>query len=174
MKQKITQKRLKEVLHYDPDTGIFKSIIGRKGIKCIGAELGHIGRYVKIAIDKKRYYAHRLAFLYIEGYFPENDVDHIDRDKLNNKWSNLREVSRRCNLRNCDIRETNKSGITGVSWSKEKRLWVASITINYKMIQLGRFPSIKSAAIARYNAEKEHSFYKCNSKSSAYKFLNKE
>lgn len=111
---------------------------------------------------------------HIDGYLPENDVDHIDRDRINNKWNNLREVSRSCNLRNCNISKINTSGITGVSWSKQLNKWVAQITILNKNINLGYFKDIADAAKARWNSEVKHGFPNCNTTSSAYNYLKKQ
>lgn len=172
---KITQERLKELLDYDPDTGVFTWKISRKGIKKKIAGSMHKNKgYLIIGLDSKDYKAHRLAFLYMEGYLPENDVDHIDRNRINNKWNNLREVSRSCNLRNCNISKINTSGITGVSWSKQLNKWKAQITILNKNISLGYFKDIADAATARWNSEVKHGFPNCSTTSSAYNYLKKQ
>ena len=106
--QMINQKQLKEVLHYDPLSGIF--IWKIKSARCI--QIGDIAGYkdhgyIRIEINHKAYFANRLAFLYMEGYFPEGDVDHKDRIKDNNKWNNLRHVTRSCNMRNTKVFSTN-------------------------------------------------------------------
>ena len=105
----------------------------------------------------------------MEGYFPENNVDHIDRDTTNNKWNNLRHVSKVCNSRNKDISVKNKSGITGVHWDKNK--WRASITILNKKINLGTFTEKKDAIMARLNAEIDNGWHQCNNSSPALEYL---
>ncbi len=125
-KKKITQKRLKEVLDYDHKTGIF---IWKDRILCTGRNHGFAGRvaggllegYIYIKIDGELTAAHCLAWLYVYGYLPENDIDHRDRIKTHNWIKNLREASRMCNLQNQSVSSNNSSGITGV-WRKTK--WV--------------------------------------------------
>lgn len=93
MKNKLTQKRLKKLLYYNPDTGIFTwKINSRRSLKDAPAGNLHPSGYIRIGIDSKEYRAHRLAFLYMEGYIPENDVDHINRVRDDNRWKNLREL----------------------------------------------------------------------------------
>jgi len=172
--KKLTQKRLKELLHYDPETGVFTWVktVNREVKR--GDVAGYINKelgYRLIGICGKCYYASRLAWLYMEGYFPENVADHRDRVRDNDRWDNLRHISRQCNSRNCKLSIKNKSGITGVSWSKRYQKWTANVTILYKSINLGAFNSKLDAAKARWNAEKKHNFPNCNSKSTAYLYL---
>ncbi len=112
----ITQKRLRELFHYDPETGIFtRKVTRRRG--AIGAEPGTIkkGRRV-IKIDDREYFAHRLAWLYIHGVFPAKVIDHRDGNPLNNRLSNLRDVPQCGNAQNLrHPNKNNKSGFLGVS-----------------------------------------------------------
>lgn len=169
---KLTQKRLKELLDYNPKTGIFTWLISRGSIKkgnisgCVNKSTG----YLIIGIDNKRNKAHRLAFLFMEGYLPENEIDHIDRNILNNKWANLREVSHLCNMRNCNTAKNNKSGINGVSWRNDRKKWRAFIGVG-KMINLGVFDNLIDAARARWEAEVKYGFPNCNTISSSYMYL---
>lgn len=93
--EELTQRELKRCVIYDPLTGIFKRKRGVQGHKrdSICGAIGKTG-YRYISINSKLHKASRLAFLYMEGYFPENDVDHINRNKTDDKWSNLRHISR--------------------------------------------------------------------------------
>lgn len=173
MKQKLTQERLKELLDYDPETGLFIWKVDRGNNKIKGKIAGCLDKesgYWKIAIDKKNYRAHRLAFLYIEGYLPENQVDHKDRDRANNKWDNLREASQTCNMRNQKININNKSGVTGVCWDNSRKKWRAYIEVPQK-INIGRFDNLIDAVKARWKAELQHNFPNCNTISSAYVYL---
>lgn len=167
MPKKLTQSRLKELLHYDPEIGNFT---WREGNQVAGYINKHIG-YRLIGIDGKYYNASRLAWLYMEGYFPENDVDHKNRIRHDNRWENLLHASHQCNMRNCKKRITNKSGITGVSWLKRDQKWRAGITIFYKSLNLGHFTSKFDAAHARWEAEVKYDFPSCNTTSTAYQYL---
>ena len=176
MKEKLTQEKLKELLDYDPETGIFTNKIdrGRRAKKGNVAGIFHVSTgYWHIKIDNKIYKAHRLAFLYMEGYLPENCVDHIDRNKINNKWDNLREVSISCNNKNCNLRKDNNSGITGVSWYKKYNKWQSVIKTPKQQINLGCFDNLIDAAKARWEAEIKYNYPNCNTTSSSYLYLKK-
>lgn len=184
MKKKLTQEYLKEALTYNPDTGIFTwnerpenhfktkragRIINTKNRN---KEAGYIkDGYLGIGIKNNKYKAHRLAFLYMEGYFPENQVDHIDRDPLNNKWNNLREVSNQCNSQNCKLFKSNTSGVCGVYWSRPLNKWMAAIMISGKSKYLGLFENFEDAVMARYNEEVSNPEWSCSVESTAYKYL---
>ena len=105
------------------------------------------------------------------GYIPENQVDHIDRNRLNNKWSNLREVSNRCNLQNCNLSKNNTSGVNGVYWNKKLNKWRSLITVNKKHKHLGFFEDFDDAVRARYNEEVNNPEWTCSIDSSALKYL---
>ena len=120
----MTQIKLKEFVDYDPGNGVFTR--KQLKVKCqvqpgdiIGTPDG-LG-YLRSSIDGKKYKLHRLAWLYVYGYFPENFIDHINRNRSDNRIENLREVSRQCNVRNCGNLKTNTSGIKGVGWLKRQR-----------------------------------------------------
>jgi len=174
MKIKLTHKRLKEILNYDSDTGIFIRKIKTATNTNIGDVAGHINNkdgYVRIKIDKKLYRAHRLAWFYVYGYFPENDIDHIDRDRSNNRIKNLREVSNSCNIRNTGQFKHNTSGVKGISWNKQHNKWQAQIMNNKKAINLGVFDNFNDAVKARWEAEKLYGFSNCCSDSIAFQYL---
>ena len=73
----------------------------------------------------------------MEGYLPENDVDHINRIRDDNRWCNLRHVSRVCNIRNRDKFKNNTSGVTGVSWFDSRGTWRVRIAVDRKQMGLG-------------------------------------
>jgi len=171
----LTQKELKKQVHYDPITGIFTRILVKHGLHDIHKPIGTPLRWGHLAasISGKRYLLHRLAFLYVEGYMPENEVDHIDRNPGNNKWDNLREVSHLCNMRNCKCDKRNTSGITGIYWAKERNKWYAQIRILGKNLYLGYFVDKLDAAKARWEAEKKYGWPDCNTTSMAYQYIKK-
>ena len=128
---------LKEILDYNKDSGSFFWKVKRNShagkVICgsiAGSKKDNRG-YIRIVIYQKKYYAHRLAFLYFHGNIP-TVIDHINGDTSDNRIENLRDVTTRVNAINSKKRKTNKSGITGVCFSKRDKLWIANIKINYK------------------------------------------
>lgn len=172
MKEEMTQEKLKKLLYYNQETGIFtrrKSVCRWKK----GEVAGSVNRegYFAIRIKTKHYLAHRLAWLYVYGYFPEFKIDHINRNRTDNRICNLRHVSDVCNARNRDKRCDNTSGVTGVYWRKDTKKWRSLITINKKIKYLGNFKNIDDAVKARYEAEVKYNWFTCQSDSSAYRYL---
>lgn len=166
----LTHERLREILEYNPETGIFrwkKPKYGRRKNKIAGCK-NHNG-YIMITHKGKKYQAHRLAFLYMGGYMPENIVDHIDRDPSNNKWDNLREVSHQCNMRNRTHNFNSTSGITGVVW--RNYAWVAQIVVNREYKYLGIYKNFDDAVMARWRAELKFEYPDCNTYSESYLYL---
>lgn len=158
-KKALTADRLRELLSYEPDSGVFRWKVDRASHKAkasAGSVAGRKGvRYVVIGIDRKFYRAHRLAFLYMTGNWPDREVDHKDRNGFNNTWSNLRDVTHKENSENLSLSKANKSGHRGVYWDKTNLRWRASIMHNGKSRALGRFATIDEAVAARASAERE-------------------
>lgn len=96
--------------------------------------------------------AHRVAFAISTGAWPQNDMDHINGDRLDNRLSNLREATRSENLRNSWRPEANNSGVKGVSWCRKKKLWRATIKASGKQVGLGYFANIDDAKEAVHAA----------------------
>lgn len=145
---KVTQARLREVLRYNPRTGAFtrRITIGRyKAGDAAGTDMGH---YLKIMIDGERYASHRLAWLYVYGRWPKRDLDHINRNKKDNRIANLREATPSQNVAWVPMRRDNTSGIRGVCFHKASQKWGAQIGGKW----LGVF-STKRAAAAACRAE---------------------
>lgn len=152
----LSQSRLKEVLHYDPDTGVFTWLVklgGRHNIGTIANSVDGKG-YIRIQIDGRRYRAHRLAWFYVYGNWPKNNIDHRDRNRKNNRINNLRDRTQAENMRNTGMRPDNTSGYKGVTWDKVNQKWKAQMQVDGRMKFLGRFSKIKDAVSARNAAEK--------------------
>lgn len=155
----ITQSELKDILNYNQDTGIFvwKTHL-KQSNKYEGDIAGclHGGGYIAIQIKGVRHYAHRLAWLYVYGKFPDKELDHINRDKADNRISNLREVTRSENMQNVGLRKDNTSGESNISYRKDRNKYRAFVTNNNKYKSLGHFETIEEAKIAldNYNSEK--------------------
>jgi len=111
----LTQERLREMLSYDPETGVFRWLVARGGqyAGVVAGSNAHHG-YQIILIFGKRYYAHRLAWLWMTGEWPKQDMDHIDGNPANNRWSNLRSVTTSQNSANRRKSRNNRSGYKGV------------------------------------------------------------
>jgi hypothetical protein len=141
---------LVRLLNYDHDTGVFtwKVDISRR-IKA-GMKAGTISSngYLKIKLNGKAYRAHHLAWLVCKNEFPQQEIDHINGDKLDNRIINLRLATRSQNNSNMLLRADNSSGYKGVSWQMPNRKWVARISLNRKRITLGFFDSKEDAAEA--------------------------
>lgn len=119
----ITQTRLREVLEYDPETGIFTWKVTLSNSVPAASRAGtlHPNGYVYIHIDRRGYLAHRLAWLYITGSWPQDQLDHINGVKNDNRWVNLREADNRLNLENQrKAHRNNKLGVLGVTPSQGK------------------------------------------------------
>ncbi len=161
----LTQERLMKLLKYDPATGIFTRKVKSSSRTKTGEMAGskHCG-YIRITIDYKSYQAHKLAFLYMHGYIPEGAVDHIDHNKSNNAWDNLRQVSHQENSRNYPRYKNNTSGTNGISWHKRDCKWTASIYVDGKKIYLGSFKYKKDAIDARIAANSQYGFHRNHGK----------
>lgn len=160
----ITQKRLKEVLNYDPETGIFtwKIKISKKII--VGTEPRSLNRYgyKRIRIDKRDYMAHRLAFLYMTGEFPKDQVDHINRIRTDNRFCNLRNASNAQNQWNKSKLRNNSTGFKGIHFANRERRFVAKVNVENKTICIGYFKELKCAVEAYENfVRKAHGEFSC-------------
>lgn len=154
----LTQSELKSQLSYNKDTGIFTWKINKSRLAKIGNIAGslHNNGYYSICINNKQYLAHRLAWLYISGEMPKNNIDHIDNNKINNKINNLREATKSQNEFNTKLRNNNSSGFKGVCLDKRKNLWYSSSCINNKRTFLGCFKTAQLASVAYINFTKKH------------------
>ena len=159
----ITQKQLKSHLHYCQNTGEFTWKINSRNKRNKGQIAGCIRKglnaYRLISIDQIQYRAHRLVWLYITGKFPENEIDHINGNKSDNRFANLRDIKNIENHRNRKRPIDNTSGCIGVNWHKTNKAWQAKITVNGKTLFLGLFQDIDHAIKARKEAETKYGFH---------------
>ncbi|MCZ4270939.1 HNH endonuclease [Maritalea porphyrae] len=158
MSDKLTQTRLKELLHYCTDTGIFNRRVSLRGHANEGDVAGHKDRrgYIRITIDDRRYLAHRLAWLYAYGEMPSAYLDHINGIQDDNRIENLREATVFENARNTRLRKNNTSGFKGVYLARDKRMWCAGIKICGKKVHLGTFNTPEDAHKAYCDAARKH------------------
>lgn len=156
----LTQGYLKSILHYDPETGVFTRIkqTGPRGT--IGAVAGGLRNgYESIQIHGRKHLSHRLAFLYMTGSMPEEEVDHINGIKNDNSWLNLRSVDHSENMRNSAISILSKSGVPGVWWRRDSNKWRVSIISERKRKSVGVFDDFFDAVCARKAAEKALNYH---------------
>jgi hypothetical protein len=148
---------LKEHLSYNQETGTFTWIKSPGGNIVKGMKTGckNGKNYLLIGVKGKCYSAHRLAWLLAYGTWPENEIDHINKDPSDNRLVNLRLATRNQNNQNRKQFSNNSSGHTGVRWHERDKRWHAYIGINKKIIFLGGYKIIEDAISARKKAEKE-------------------
>lgn len=166
-----------ELINYNADTGLFtwkprkrSWFKNDKGFKIwntrwsfaqAGGFQNHSGKtYASIRVMYKRYLAHRLAWLYVYGEWPPNEIDHIDGNGANNAISNLRAVDSLENNKNMRLRSDNTSGKPGVWWCKSESRWRVEIMVNKKKIHIGSFTDKNKAIEARCKADIGYGFHK--------------
>lgn len=135
---------------YNPETGIIKNKIRRNQSGKIGDVVGCRGRdgYLRIAFSGKKYLAHRIAWLYVSGIMPDHQIDHINGDRSDNRWCNLRPASLQQNSMNKLLARNNTSGFKGVSYSDRHQQWSARIQSGRITNFLGLFRSPELAHAA--------------------------
>lgn len=146
----LTQEKLKHHLTYFPETGLFvrnPELIASSKPTNAALKVGYADkrkRRVMIKISKKKYVAHQLAFLYMWGFVPSEGIDHINLDRTDNRWVNLRSATALQNNRNKGIQKNNTSGYKGVTRSGKK--WKATIHLEEGVLYLGTFRSAYRAS----------------------------
>lgn len=145
---------------YETTTGIlrWKPTSERWRKRFVGKSAGTITArgYIAVGIKtngKTTYYlAHRIIWKMMTGNEPQDQIDHRDGSRLNNRWRNLRAAANGPNLQNAKLRADNKSGVKGVSWDRSHKKWKAVISVDKQAVQLGRFGSVSAAETAIINA----------------------
>lgn len=150
-------------LDYNPDTGVFTWVVAPRG-RSAGSVAGgsKSNGYVRIKIDGKMYQAHRLAWdtLHPDDLLgPDDEIDHIDHDKTNNRGGNLRKVTTQQNMQNKSLYACNKTGATGVEFLRKEGIWRARIRVKTILMGLGRFKTFEEALSVRKAAEIEYGFH---------------
>jgi len=152
----LTQERLKQLLHYDPTTGVFTRILSKRSDRC-GKQPGSLNTkgHIQIRLDGTLYVAHRLAWLYVTGHFPIDQIDHINGNKSDNRLVNLREATNKQNQENIPLQTNNTSGYRGVSFDKRLKKFRSYVCHNRQQICLGFFEDIDFAAEVARKARDE-------------------
>lgn len=155
----LTAERLRELYEYFPETGMFRRrrLAGEYDRKAGKLTPGHAyGKYLGLGIDYRRYYCHRLAWLYIHGEWPTHEVDHINGNRYDNCLSNLRLATGSENGYNRRISKRNTSGYKGVHFFKPTGKWRAAINIGKrKRKHIGLYDTPEEAALAYRRAAAE-------------------
>ena len=143
----LTQSEVKQKFEYNPITGV----VSKNGIEA-GYKDTH--GYIKIMVNNKNYYAHRIAWLYMTG---ENvkQIDHKNRIRHDNKWTNLRSCTQSENAQNMSVHKSSKTGIKGVTWHPRTDSYLVQIKLNYKNHFLGYHEDFFEACCARKSTERK-------------------
>ncbi len=160
---------LKSRLNYNPNTGIFtwktrEEPCGNFNTMFAGKVAGGLSEgngtgYVRVRYRGKCIKAHRLAWAFMTGTFPDKDIDHINGDPTDNRWCNLREVSRIDNGRNQKMYKSNTTGIVGVYFHKGKGKWVSQIGSGRSRKSLGTYEDRFEAICARKSEEAKQGYH---------------
>lgn len=146
----ITQEELKQYVTYDPETGLFRSTGSKYSNKKEGEIVGSLHKtkgYIYLTLKGKTYRAQRVAFLYMTGAWPSYQVDHINQNKADNRWSNLREATPMQNCHNRPLYKTNSSGQTGVVRHTQTGKWMVLCRSNGQQHYGGLFESLEEASL---------------------------
>lgn len=161
---KIHLDRLKNALIYDPESGQFTRAVGvqasAKG-RVVGSKVS--GGYLSVMIGGQSYLLHRLAWFYMTGSWPVDQIDHINRNPSDNRFSNLREATGSQNQQNQLKKSNNKSGFKGVAWEKQAGKWRAQINVKGERRHLGFFTDVRVAAASYMSACDELHTHKVDS-----------
>jgi hypothetical protein len=151
----VTQDEIKNLLFYDAETGLFtwKNPPGKRMKKGDLAGSFDGKGYRRIMINRKKYLLHRVAWLYVYGYWPPKLIDHINRVRDDNRITNLRLADAQLNSQNKSQHRNNTSGVRGVSWHKQIKKWQAQLQLKTKNIHVGTYDSFCDAKLAREIAE---------------------
>jgi hypothetical protein len=154
----VTQALLHELFNYDKETGVFTRKIKTSCKTKVGDVVGYDNKngYIKISVNNKLYFAHRMAWLYVYGALPETGIDHINRNPSDNSIKNLRLANQSENMQNISKNKRNSSGYKGVTLCKKTNKWVSQIMVNYKHISLGKHETPEIAYEAYLNAAKKY------------------
>lgn len=154
------------LFHYNPETGVFTRMGDSRGRGKKFERAGSISsaregkmKYRQIYIDYKPYREHRLAWFYMTGHWPSGEIDHINGNGLDNRFSNLRNVSQQENAKNRRMPSNNTSGCMGVYWDENNNSWYAEIYDNRKRVRLGFFKTFFDACSARKSAERKYNYH---------------
>ena len=159
-KRALSAEEVRAALTYEPETGVFTWAIATPG-HSVGMPAGAVDHkgYLRIQIGGRKYAAHRLAWIYVHGHWPPDQIDHMNGVRSDNRIANLREATNAENGQNLKLKKSNKSGFRGVTWDKGRKAWCAQLMHKRKQNKLGFFSTPEEANAAYLAAKKElHTF----------------
>jgi hypothetical protein len=157
----LSQSRLKELLHYDPATGVWTWLVDRpgKGAK-VGDHPAHLegSGYLQFSVDGRNYRSCRLAWLYMTGEWPPSQIDHEDRNRTNDRWTNLRLATHSQNKANSGAYANNSLGVKGVGTTArmKSKPYRARIQVDGSAVHLGYFATPEQANAAYAEAARRY------------------
>lgn len=145
----ISQERLRQLVIYNPYTGKFIRRSSRYESN-VGKEIGTLDTrgYIVMTVGGTTQLAHRLAWLYVYGYFPPSHIDHINGDTTDNRIANLREATAKQNVENQKLHKNNKTGFRGVTFRASSGRYLAHVKHNRQQIYVGSFATAEEASAA--------------------------
>lgn len=177
-KPDISVELLRQLLRYEPETGKLYWRARTESMFCdkkhtaahnaakwnarySGKEAftAFLDGYKRGAVFTRHYRAHRIIWTMVHGNWPDDEIDHINGNRADNRISNLRSVGRVCNSQNAKRSSANTSGVTGVRWCKNRCKWEVQIMVNGRKVNLGRFVNKADAIAVRKSAERQHGFH---------------
>lgn len=170
--KQLSQEMVKEIFDYNPITGevFYRYSRGKRKAGTVVTNKDSEG-YLRVGLGKKAYKLHRIIWLLVYGYMPEDYIDHINRNKSDNRLCNLREVSHTCNLRNSSVAINNTTGVKGVRYRSKDGVYVAQIKVKSQHKHLCWTKCLIEAVAHRLAAEQCLDWIDCDSSSSAYQFM---
>lgn len=169
----VTQETVNELFSYDPQTGIVtrKVFVSSRAKAGDAVGINSPDGYLAVVIAGRSYRLHRIIWLMVYGYLPENHIDHINRKRADNRLCNLREVTASCNMRNASMQSRNKTGVRGVCRIEKDKSWQVTISGNSRHAYIGRFSDFTEAVCHRYAAEQCLNYMDCDLNSPAFQVL---
>lgn len=158
MNASLTSRRLRELLDYNPKTGVFTCRVRRGGLANPGAIAGEITNhgYRRITLDGKKYLGSHLAWFWTKGRWPKKQLDHKNGDRLDDRFSNLRQANPSQNGANSRTKKNNAFGLKGVGLDSRSGRFRARIYVNYHDIHLGLHDTAEAAHAAYLTAARKH------------------
>ena len=162
---------LRQRFDYDPESGVLTHRLcvdrmGRTNKQFAGHPVGYLNSngYLMTDVQGKKCRVHRIIWKMVTGEDPEFDVDHENHDRTDNRWDNLRSVTRMENRQNASLSKANTSGACGLSWNKNVEKWDVHITVGRKTMRLGLTRDFDEAVAKRKAAERKYGFHENHGK----------